>query len=789
MSKKGAHGAAASARSAPVVDYVLKFQAVPPRCAAGRGKVPPAETAATADEFRRLLTAIRSVGLAVTTRVGRAGTGTVLVFVCAGSELLEEMHVRENTLGLLSGVYTGACRLPRDAAQARGAVIARNGAVISPADRVRYVHQLLTAHRPRMRRTGARAVLPSGAGLGVRSADYPHLVDMMPLHDRTFDKRWMSAWTTVSLTSVLFGIRDEDLDELRFFFGGSTAMYFAFLNTYFTTLFPVAVLGAAFWAASHSFDGVYAAVLVVWCCTFTEGWRIREQKLAVRWGIAGASKMDVRNPSFRPRAVCTDPVTGEDVEIFEWWRRQVRTAFILPVVLLFAVVLVGALTLIFAIEIITAEVYDGPFKSVVPLIPTVLFSTCIPLILSVWQTTARSLARWQNHATERAYEASLMLKMFGMQSLVTYGGLVLTAFVYIPFGEGIVRHISEQGWVSRAAQLIARDPSLHIALRPDFHVHPGRLRDQLFALCVTAQVTNTATETLVPIVLRTAVRWKNALARLFARAPRAAREPQRVSFAADAVEREFMDHVEAEFGLATYDTFVDYAEMATQFGSIALWSVIWPLAPVMGFINNWFELRSDALKLCVNMRRPVPVRAESIGSWNNVLSTITRLAAFTNAALVYLFEDRVVSDGGGRAVSVTTLRPSFAASACEKLDGLARGLTGTSVPSFLPRSGPAGALAAAFVVGLLSEHAFGIVRAAVAYVFEHVAWDGCDEDTALRRSQYESRVSIVDQLERARASDTIAIPAPRARVHKDQSFWDPAHDDGLAYILRSGKAE
>ena len=778
MSVKPAHGTAASARSAPVVDYVLKFQAVPPRCAAGRDKVPPAETAATADEFRRLLTAIRSVGLEVTTRVGRPGTGTVLVFVCAGTELLEEMYMRENTLGLLSGVYTGACRLPHDAAKARGAVIARTGEVISPADRVRYVHQMLTAHRPRTHHTGGQALIPIGAGLCVRSADYPHLIDMMPLHDRMFDKRWMSAWSTVSLTSVLFGIRDEDLDELRFFWGGSTAMYFAFLNTYFTTLFPVAVLGAVFWVASHSFDGVYAALLVVWCCTFTEGWRIREQKLAVRWGIAGVSKMDVRNPSFRPRTVCTDPVTGEDVEIFEWWRREVRTVLILPVVFLFVVVLVGALTLIFAIEIITAEVYDGPFKSVVPLIPTVLFSTCIPLILSMWQTTATGLA----------YEASLMLKIFGMQSLVTYGSIVLTAFVYIPFGEGIVRHISEQGWVSRVAQLIARDPSLHVALRPDFHVHPGRLRDQLFALCVTAQVTNTMTETLVPIVLRTAVRWKNALARMFARAPRTAREPQRVSFAVDAAEREFMDHVEAEFGLATYDTFVDYAEMATQFGSIALWSVIWPLAPVMGFINNWFELRSDALKLCVNMRRPVPVRAESIGSWNNVLSTITRLAAFTNAALVYLFEDRVVSEGG-RTVTITALRPNFAATTCEKIDGLARGLTGTSVPSFLPRSGPAGALAAAFVVGLLGEHAFGIVRAAVAYVFEHVAWDSSDEETALRRSQYESRISVVHQLERARASDTIASPAPRASLHRDHSFWDPAHDDGLAYILRSGKAE
>lgn len=52
-----------------------------------------------------------------------------------------------------------------------------------------------------------------------------------------------------------------------------------------------------------------------------------------------------------------------------------------------------------------------------------------------------------------------------------------------------------------------------------------------------------------------------------------------------------------------------------QFGYLTLFSPVWPLASVSFLINNWIELRSDAVKICVEMKRPVPHRADSIGPW------------------------------------------------------------------------------------------------------------------------------------------------------------------------------
>jgi len=65
--------------------------------------------------------------------------------------------------------------------------------------------------------------------------------------------------------------------------------------------------------------------------------------------------------------------------------------------------------------------------------------------------------------------------------------------------------------------------------------------------------------------------------------------------------------------------------MVTQFGYVTVWSIVWPLAPVFALINNYVELRTDALKVCKHVRRPIGDRVETIGSW---LSTLVRHCSF-----------------------------------------------------------------------------------------------------------------------------------------------------------------
>lgn len=74
-----------------------------------------------------------------------------------------------------------------------------------------------------------------------------------------------------------------------------------------------------------------------------------------------------------------------------------------------------------------------------------------------------------------------------------------------------------------------------------------------------------------------------------------------------------------------------------QFGYLTTFSVVWPLTPLCFLVNNWIELRSDAVKICFEMRRPVPLRSDTIGPWLENLGFLTWLGSVTSAALVFLF--------------------------------------------------------------------------------------------------------------------------------------------------------
>jgi anoctamin-10 len=61
------------------------------------------------------------------------------------------------------------------------------------------------------------------------------------------------------------------------------------------------------------------------------------------------------------------------------------------------------------------------------------------------------------------------------------------------------------------------------------------------------------------------------------------------------------------------------------------------MTAVSFLINNWIELRSDALKITLECQRPVPWRADSIGPWLDSLGFLTWLGSITSSALVFLF--------------------------------------------------------------------------------------------------------------------------------------------------------
>ena len=732
--RTGAHLVSAMSQNPmdPVqADFVIKFEGFPKIFADGTKRAPPGLLDERAQELERLMARLRDVGLVSVSRAGPRARGQVLVFVHIEHAVLQEMRQIERSQDFLHGVVT-AEELSMDEP-------------FKPAERVRYTHKRITA--PHRASSAER-----GAGITARCAEFPHVMDMMPLHDSSFNQAWIKTWSHVSLASIVYGIDQSEIDKLRDHFGVHIAMYFAFLNAYSKSLVPMAVTGFIFWLSGLANHHMYACLVVLWAIAFVEYWHIRERMLAVRWGMTGVSSVSERNSHFTPRTKSLSPITGMEEEVFENWRRDVRFLLCVPVTILFLVFLVSTMAAIFLFQVVVDEVYDGPAKSLVALIPTILFSTCIPLIQSAWRMAAQIMTNFENHATVHRFQSSLTSKIFGVQSVVTYGILALTAYMYLPFGEYLINQLQVHGYLDRLFAFVTRDPNAFKGRIQPFHVSPTGLHDQLFAMSVTQQLMNTFTEVILPILWRHAEKFINKIRG-------SSRRKELEAFAKTNRDQAFLERVQNEFDLDVYDEFTDYAEMATQLGVISLWSVLWPLAPVMSVVNNFFELRSDAFKLVVNMRRPIPRRVESIGSWSSVLSHLAHLSFFTNFTMLFIFD---------------AFKPDSESSYKPPSNEMRERIVLWLQP---------------FVSALLLNYAFSMLPSIVRYVLERTMWQNSAEDVSIRRRLHQNRVALISRYEKYDTMKQTHTSVPTLDAASQiGSFWHPSSDTGVSYIASAAKA-
>ena len=172
--------------------------------------------------------------------------------------------------------------------------------------------------------------------------------------------------------------------------------------------------------------------------------------------------------------------------------------------------------------------------------PTILFTALVPRVLDIYHTLAKRFTDWENHAHKSSHSASLTLKTFALSAIVAYLGLGLSAFIYVPFGEGLMLRV--QMWLSTeskngqwpvgkwlwagmswnataivGAQAATIKPLAAAGPPPPGHssgfwdtdiqharqkLDPSRLKDQMFAYTVTNQVVDTFMEVGMPYVLR-----------------------------------------------------------------------------------------------------------------------------------------------------------------------------------------------------------------------------------------------------------------------------------------------
>lgn len=153
--------------------------------------------------------------------------------------------------------------------------------------------------------------------------------------------------------------------------------------------------------------------------------------------------------------------------------------------------------------------------------------------------------------------------------------LIIIGYCYIPFSREFIEFLQMTPFGS------------WIKVAP--HPGPERIVGNYIYFVLTGQILNFFQETLIPFVSR---KLMNV----------ASKKMKKEKVDEKTSTDPLVKQIEEEMELPVYDVNDDYAEMVVQYGYVSLFSIVWPIGSLASFINNWIELRSDAVKICLNYR-------------------------------------------------------------------------------------------------------------------------------------------------------------------------------------------
>lgn len=272
-------------------------------------------------------------------------------------------------------------------------------------------------------------------------------------------------------------------------------------------------------------------------------------------------------------------------------RERIRLLFIPFAGLLLSLYGLG-LVIVLAFEIFCTQIYDGPAKRLVRLFPVGANVVASQVYAFIYGILIDKFTEWEDHPTSEAFSATKIQRKFYLQALIGYMPIVLTAYLYLPFGHLLVGLVPEM----RSSQL-----ANYFTLTSAFRLDESRLYTQARFY--------TLTQSLVAVVFDGVLPWivyafkRNVLHK--------ARESNNNRFALEQLKVPFSSNMEAQ-------------KVVLSFGYLLAVSSIWPFAALVAFVLLY--VRKMAVIQLVSrgiLRKPLAHSfARDVGFWSGELFSI-----------------------------------------------------------------------------------------------------------------------------------------------------------------------
>ena len=417
------------------------------------------------------------------------------------------------------------------------------------------------------------------------------IAELFPLHNRTTLHNLRMVWYKNNVNFL------SSIHEVQRYFGEAIGIYFAFLNFYTVSLFPLAVLSLIQWyigeyvASMHEVDDNWhvSVIHVFWSAIFVKLWKRRSVLLLYKWGGVESAEWEEPRSAFKGK-LGVNEITQHQEPVYPNWKRNIRRYLIsYPAVFACLVMSVALMFWYFHWEFYYLELYrsdDSLFATFMKNMPSVIYSVIVLVASVIYRHIAYALTNQENHRLESTFQNHLITKILLFDFVNSFLCLFYTAFVY-----------------------------------KDIHVLRTTLRNLLLVHMIISQIV----ESVLPYwqYKWRSLKLKNSSKR------------KEVLLSDEKAELPIHDQIKLELQRENYlGTFEDYLELWLQYGYVILFSCAYPPAAIFAVLNNLIEIRSDAFKMCNVFKRPFPYQTYGTGAWEIAFSALSYLAIITNLALI-----------------------------------------------------------------------------------------------------------------------------------------------------------
>lgn len=466
----------------------------------------------------------------------------------------------------------------------------------SRAERLRIVYNFLTSKQ--------------GLDIKPKSSNWIYVKLIVPINS---DKFYLDS-SIIEDLNLNNPLKEFNTNYIVEHFGQSTAFYFEFLKTYTVALVPLAVVGLiSYFKRGHSYSLAYSFVSGIWSVLFLTFWKRRESYLANAWGVQNshlvdqyAGELSAINDKYEEHSTYYHSM--KENQAFKRFLKQV--AFV-PVALSYTAILVAVQLSCFVLEIFLTEIYDGPLKSMVSLIPTIAISVFVPVFTILYNFAIEKAVNWEGLDNYYSETKSSVIKSFVLSFMTSYVPLFITSFIYLPFAHLIQPHLGNirtylaeaLGNFSYASYL------LKLKSQEEFVINQARLDKQYRYFIITNQVIQIFLKYILPVVIRLAT----------------SKTKKNYKIKDKPSESQWLNNIRKLMAFPVYNVHDDFRGVILQFGYLTLFGPVWSLAPIVCIIFNIITYKLDYMKLTGGkyFQPSVPNRIDSIYPWDNILFFLT----------------------------------------------------------------------------------------------------------------------------------------------------------------------